>query len=88
MLALDDAALARVVIAATAIAPHARGRWLSSSPQRPRRLVPKRKHLLLVGSVVVRLNESAGPAGQLLSIAPRHVLGPSAATGRRHRAIE
>jgi hypothetical protein len=29
---------------------------------------------LLVGRIAVRLNESTGPAGQLLSIAPRHVL--------------
>jgi hypothetical protein len=28
MLAFDDGALARLIIAATAIAPHERGRWL------------------------------------------------------------
>jgi len=41
--------------------------------QRPRRLLPKGQHLLLVGRIAVRLNETAGAAGQPLSIPPRHV---------------
>jgi hypothetical protein len=47
LLALDDGALARVMIAATAAG----------------RSLPKGQHLLLVGRVAVRLNETAGPAG-------------------------
>jgi hypothetical protein len=58
MLALDDAALARAN---------------DRSPPRPSRSLPKGQHLLLVGRVAVPLNETAGPAGQPLSVAPRHV---------------
>jgi hypothetical protein len=62
MLALTDTAFARLVIAANAIAQHERGRSL-----------PKGQHLLLVGRAGLRLNETAGPVGQPLSIALRHV---------------
>src|SRR5438045_3396460 len=48
-------------------------RWRERVPQRPRRSPPKGQDLLLVGRVAVRLNETAGPAGQPLSIPPRHV---------------
>jgi len=43
-----------------------------TTAQRPHRSLPKGQHLLLVGRVAVRLNETAGPAGQPFSIAPRH----------------
>src|SRR5262249_53460331 len=36
-------------------------------------LLPKGQHLLLVGRIAVRLNETAGPVGQSLSIPARHV---------------
>jgi hypothetical protein len=49
-------------------------RYFDPAAQRPRRSLPKGKHLLLVGRVAVRLNEIAGPDGQLLPIAPRHAL--------------
>src|SRR6476660_2690574 len=57
MLSFDDGALARVMIDATAAG----------------RSLPKGQHLLLVSRVAMRLNETAGPAGQPLSIAPCHV---------------
>jgi hypothetical protein len=37
------------------------------------RSLPKGQHLLLVNRVAVRFNETAGPAGQPLSIALCHV---------------
>jgi hypothetical protein len=65
---------------------HRRGSMCASSlapaaVQLPRRSAPKGQHLLLVGRIAVRLYESASPAGQVLSIAPR-----SAGSARRVRS--
>jgi hypothetical protein len=46
--------------------------WRTAA-QRPRRSLPKGQHLLLVGRVAVRVNETASPAGEPLPIVPRHV---------------
>src|SRR6476659_2204565 len=54
---------------------HQLGRPGEACPRddRPGRPLPKGQHLLLVSRVAMRLNETAGPAGQPLSIAPCHV---------------
>jgi hypothetical protein len=56
----------------TSVAPRASSVGASGSATAGRSL-PKGQHLLLVGRIAVRLNETEGPAGQPLSIAPRHV---------------
>jgi hypothetical protein len=69
MLALDDAALARVMIAATVIAPHARGRWLEQLVARLD-LPPTGKH--------------AGASGNAMA-APITAKGAAPVAGRRGR---
>jgi hypothetical protein len=59
MLALDDGALARLMIGATV----GGGSWREHS-------LPKRQHLLLVSGVDVPLNEGARSGGQPLFLTP------------------